>query len=128
LPARYVLHPEAGFVEEVLEGDVTLVELRAMFVELFADPGWDPGFDGLVDLSAGRLHLSHGEVGAIAQQLSADRSASRGRWAFVLGDPVNHGIVRMFASMSENPPRDVRIFPDRQAAVEWLVSRRGGVA
>ena len=124
MPARYALHPEAGFVEEVLEGEVALAELREVLAELFADPGWDPGFDGLVDLSAGRLHLSHVEVGAIAQQLSADRSASRGRWAFVLGDPVNHGIVRMFASMSENPPREVRIFPDRRGAVEWLVSRR----
>jgi len=133
VPARYVVHREesdeeataSAFVEEILEGEVTFAEIQAMLARLFADPAWDPAFDGMVNLTDGRLELSQEEVATIAERLIHEESASRGRWAFVLRDPLNHGLVRMFASLSDGIPAGMRIFSERREAIERLRSRRG---
>jgi hypothetical protein len=121
MPARYEFHGEAGFVEAILERRVTALELRQMLERLFAEPAWDPKYDGLADLTGGQLELTQADVAALAEQLLSS-PASRGRWAFVVTSELNRGLVRMISSLVAGVPSEVRIFESRREAIEWLVA------
>lgn len=120
---RYVVHAEQRYVEEIFEGEVTLLGAAALLEAALADPAMDPGFDGLVDLRAAQLKLSYEDVRQIAHGLTHDPRASRGRWAFVVSSSLSHGIVRMLEALSDDTIT-VQIFRDHDEALAWLLSRR----
>jgi hypothetical protein len=120
---RYVIHTEEHYIEEILEGQVTLSGMAALLQAALSDTAMDPSFDGLVDLRAAQIKLSYDEVRQIAHGLKNDHRASRGYWAFVVSNDLGHGIVRMFEALSDDAIT-VQIFRDREKALAWLVSRR----
>lgn len=121
---RYIIHTEQRYIEEILEGEVTLPGMAALVQAALADPAMAPDLDGLVDLTAAQIKLSYEDVRELAHGLRNDHRASRGYWAFVVSSSLSHGIVRMFEALSDDAIT-VQIFRDRAPALEWLLSRRG---
>jgi hypothetical protein len=121
---RYIIHTEERYIEEILEGEVTLPGMAALVQAALSDPAMDSSFDGLVDMTAAQIKLSYEDVRQIAHGLRNDHRASRGRWAFVVSSSLSHGIVRMFEALSDDAIA-VQIFRDREKALAWLLSRQG---
>lgn len=120
---RYIIHTEQRYIEEILEGEVTLPGMAALVQAALSDPAMDSSFDGLVDMTAAQIKLSYDDVRQIAHGLRNDHRASRGHWAFVVSSTLSHGIVRMFEALSDETIT-VQIFRDRDEALAWLLSRR----
>lgn len=119
---RYFIHTEERYIEQVLEGDVTLPGMAALIQAALSDPAMDPSFDGLVDLTAAHIKLSYDDVRHIAHGLKNDHRSARGHWAFVVSSTLSHGIVRMFEALSDDAIT-VQIFRDRDKALNWLLHR-----
>ncbi|HRE91832.1 MAG TPA: hypothetical protein PK095_22120, partial [Myxococcota bacterium] len=62
MKARYEIFPERRLVIETFEGSVTLKALVPFFQGLYADPTWDPAFDGLADFSAAKIDMDFDEM------------------------------------------------------------------
>lgn len=124
--AHYEIHAERGLVIETFEGRVTLQALVPFFQSLYADPGWDPRFDGLADLSNAVIDMDFDDMSRLVGYMRSSGSASTGRWAFVVGSALNLGMSRMFQTMSDDLQSDLRFFLDRDEAVRWLAKPRTG--
>lgn len=119
---RYIIHTEQRYIEEILEGEITLPGMAALVQAALSDPAMDPSFDGLVDMTAAHIKLSYEDVRQLAHGLRNDHRASRGYWAFVVSSSLSHGIVRMFEALSDDAVT-VQIFRDRDEALTWLLRR-----
>lgn len=118
--AHYEILPERGLVIETFEGRVTMTALVPFFQSLYADPAWDPGFDGLADFSAATIDMDFDEMSRLVGYMKSSGTASRGRWAFVVGSALNLGMSRMFQTLSDDLQSDLRFFLDREDALRWL--------
>lgn len=118
--AHYEILPERGLVLETFEGRVTVAALVPFFQSLYADPAWDPSFDGLADLTAATIDMDFDDMTKLVGYMRSSGSASRGRWAFVVGSTLNLGMSRMFQTLSDDLQDDLRFFLDREEALRWL--------
>lgn len=117
----YDIHVRDGYVEEIVEGEVTLAGMTDLVKRVLDDPRFHPDLNGLVDFGRARLDLSFEEVAGVARLLKSDRRSSRGYWAFVVSSDLSHGVVRLFHGLSDDTIA-VQIFRDRTSAEQWLRS------
>lgn len=117
----YEIHDRDGYVEEVVEGEVTVAGMTDLVRRVLGDPCFHADLNGLVDFSRALLDLSFEEVAGMARLLKNDGRSSRGYWAFVVSSDLSHGVVRLFHGLSDDTIV-VQIFRDRASAVEWLRS------
>lgn len=120
MKAHYEIFPERSLVIETFEGRVTMTALVPFFQSLYADPAWDPGLNGLADFSAATIDMDFDEMSRLVGYMKNSGTASRGRWAFVVGSALNLGMSRMFQTLSEDLQSDLRFFLDREEALRWL--------
>jgi hypothetical protein len=125
MKAHYEIDSKRGLVIETFEGRVTLKALVPFFQGLYADPKWDPSYDGLADLTAATIDMDFDDMAKLVGYMRSSGSASRGRWAFVVGSALNLGMSRMFQTLSDDLQDDLRFFLDREDALRWL-GRWGG--
>lgn len=123
--ATYEIHPERSLVLETFEGRVTLKGLVPFFQSIYEDPSYDPRFDGLADFSDAQIDMDFDDMTRLVGFFRQSGSASRGRWAFVVGSALNLGMSRMFQTLSEDLQDDLRFFLDREEAMRWLGNTRG---
>ena len=121
--ATYVIHPEEGYVEEVFSGNVTYPELMAFLGTILADPAWHNGLNGLADFSDAVIAIDYESMHSIVSSFETNPNISRGRWAFVVNDPMNFGKTRMFQSLTEGM-HTMRLFTNREDGLAWLTSER----
>ena len=72
------------------------------------------------DFRDAQLNTSGAEVLELAQYINAQqRSPGPMRVAFVTSRDVDYGQVRIFEAYREQPPTEVQVFRDFDAAVNW---------
>jgi hypothetical protein len=123
MKARYVIHAPEGYIDSVFEGNVTLLDLGSYVQRVWADPGWNPEFSGLMDFSAATIDLSDAEIGILMKSMTNDPRCSFARWAFVVSTAADFGRLR---KMDAHVDREsiLRIFFSRSDAEKWLLSPR----
>ena len=120
MPARYVIYKDLRLVVNYGWGRLTFADFRSQQESLIKDPDFDPSFDQLVDVNeAVALDLSMEEAKTIARRGIYLPSSRR---AVVAKDPTVFAMGRMmdvYHAMSTRREQ-VRVFYDRQSALEWL--------
>jgi hypothetical protein len=118
--ARYVLHPDEGYLESTFEGSVTLVELGLHIQQVWADPGWNPTFNGILDFSRASVDLSDEELRTLMKAMLRDPRCSLARFAFVVATADDFKVFRKVDILSEEQST-IRIFFSRVEAERWLL-------
>ena len=114
----YQIDPEAEIVEIAGPPVDDIGELAQCLTQVLADRAYRPGFG----------FLRHGEsadapspaVVRESMMLLARLGLGASRWAIVAQRPAEYGMVRMAQLMSDGSPLEIGIFPNRDAAWQWL--------
>jgi len=124
MKARYRFHCDEGYVLTTVEGLVTLPELGNLVQSVWADPGWKPEYNGIMDFAAAILDLSEREILDLTKSMQTDPRCSLGRWAIVVSTASDFGKARK-VDHAADPRATVRVFFDLRSAQEWLLSPAG---
>ena len=99
-------------------GAVRGPELIAMIGSLAADPDFRPELDQLVDLSA--ACLDDLTTPFVHQLVRGQALGQRARRAYVVGRPLEYGLVRMFEALARTDEDRYGLFGTRATAEAWL--------
>jgi len=116
----YVIDPARRLVTVICSGALTEREFHNYQDRLKADPGFDPSFSLLVDLSnAGLTGLGNENLRALALNTPFNAGARR---AFVVSEAIDQVLVRLFKAHTESGARGdrVRAFRSLDEALLWL--------
>ena len=76
----------------------------------------------LTDLE--RIDVGFEEVFAVANRRAQRKVPTAIRSALIAVHPVHYGFARMFQMLNDNPRIHIRIFANREEALEWLAGGR----
>lgn len=116
----YVIDPLRRLVTVICSGALTEREFHNYQDRLKSDPGFDPSFSLLVDLSAAGLSgLGNENLRALALNTPFNAGARR---AFVIPAALDQRLVLMFKTHTESGARgdSVRAFRSLDEALRWL--------
>jgi hypothetical protein len=118
MPADYRIDPDARLIRSNATGVVTDDDLRDHQKRLRGDPAFDPRFDQLWDFRAAEVV----EVTtAVVHELAGSRSFEAGaKRALVAPTDVGFGLARMFQTLHEAAPEELRVFRTLDDAKAWL--------
>jgi hypothetical protein len=120
MPARYVIVKEKRLVVNFGWGHLRFDDFRSQQQALINDPDFDPSFNQLVDVSqATSVEMSAEEAKTIARRGIFARTSRR---AVIATDPDIFGMGRMmdvYHAMATGRDQ-VRVFYDRESALQWL--------
>jgi len=122
MKASHRIHADSGYVHITLEGAVTLPDLAQHVQVVWADPAWNPSYDGIVDCSNASLAISETELQALAMGMQKDPRCSLAKWAFVVSTAAAFAKVRKVEHVAD-PKSTLRIFFDLPSAEKWLRSK-----
>ena len=120
MPFRYTIYKEMRLVVSTVFGRLTYDEIKEHQDKLLSDPGFDPGFNQLIDArEVAALDISIDEA-----KLAANRRmfSPGSRRAFLATSPAVFGMGRLletYHEMSATPSR-AGVFYDLSAALDWL--------
>ena len=119
MPYSYTIDPDQHMVFTTAEGILSEADVLAFRAQLQRDPLFDPTFRHLCDFSqTTKLDLSAEVIWSVAQ---VGIFAPTTRRAFVVGRPVDVGLVRMFAILRELAgDASVDVFEEYTVALAWL--------
>ena len=120
MKSSYVLHPDKGYLASTFEGTVTLVELGLHIQQVWADPAWNPTFNGILDFSRATIDLSDDDLRSLTKSMLADSRCSLARFAFVVSNADDFRIFRKVDALTEELST-MRIFFNRAEAERWLL-------
>jgi len=119
-----VIDRELNLQSLVFRGIVTPDEVLIAWRKLIREPGYDPGRNGIVDLTAAeRIEFSFltvSTINALMQGVDALRVPQR--VAVVAPRDELFGVGRMYAQVRTTDHREVEVFRDRDSAMLWLAS------
>jgi hypothetical protein len=118
--AHYVLHPDQGYLESTFEGSVTLVEIGLHIQQVWADPGWNPAFNGFLDFSRASVDLSDDDLRSLLKAMLRDPRCSLARFAIVVATADDFRVFRKVDVLSEEQST-IRIFFNKTEAERWLL-------
>lgn len=116
----YVIDPLRRLVTVICSGALTERELHTYQESLKNDPGFDPSFSLLIDLSnAGLSGLGNENLRDLALNTPFNAGARR---AFVIPQALDQRLVLMFKAHTESGARggSVRAFRSLDEALLWL--------
>ncbi|HXZ42473.1 MAG TPA: hypothetical protein VEG68_17160 [Terriglobales bacterium] len=120
MPLRYVIDKERRLVLTTGWDRLTYAQTKSLQDQLLNDPDFDPKFNQLIDLTAlTGLGMSTEETKALASRTVFAPSSRR---AFVATNPAVFGMCRLYEASHHGwgEHAEVRVFSDRDAALEWL--------
>lgn len=118
---QFHIDKKHGYIHETIRGFVTLPAFMVQVGNVFAHPDWSPNLNGLADLREAELDLFYEDMAKFVEMMQRDERFSRGRWAFVVSQPVVFGMVRMLASL-DTTIESIQIFSNIEDAEAWLIS------
>ena len=120
VPLAYRIDREARIVFTATAGErVTLNRVRLYQEALKADASFDPTFNQVLDLTgSSEIVVSADDIRQLARH-SVFRAGSR-RAIIVADRPLIFGFARRFQALTDGFGVDLRVFNDRQAALDWL--------
>ena len=101
-----------------IAGRPTFGDYVALLTDIAAHPGFEPGLDIFVDISALELVMPSGEVRTLAAHLRDHEALRDCRWAVYSTSTVLYGMTRMIAALVDRP--EIRAFRSPEEAVAWL--------
>jgi hypothetical protein len=115
VPAQYRIDPKARLITSTATGVVTDDCLRSHQNRLRGDPGFDPAFDQLWDFrGAAVVEVTTEAVRDLAGSRSFEAGARRAP------TDVIFGLSRMFQTLHEEAPEELRVFRVLEDAEAWL--------
>jgi hypothetical protein len=122
-PARFCfeLDPEARLVRIAGEGDPQAPEWIALFDQILALPGFQPGTDFLID-RRGMTSIPTSQTVEAMMDYYVSRSEQLGhcRIVSVTTNSAVYGMTRMAEVFAERTTVTVRVFRDMESAYQWL--------
>jgi hypothetical protein len=118
MPASYRIDIDRRIILSTGTGKLTDDDLREHQRAVLADPDFDPTLNQLWDLQqVETLDISN----AALRDLASSRSYAAGtKRAVVAPRDVLYGTARMFQTLHDEAPEDVRVFRDADEAKAWL--------
>jgi hypothetical protein len=92
----YHILPEHQLIIETVSGELTLEGLAQKTKELFADPQYDPRFNGVIDLRRASSHMTQVEVYGFAGYINESGMFGQSKWAIVGMDHIVIALSRIF--------------------------------
>lgn len=118
MSADYEIDTDRRIIFSTASGVLTEDDLRGHRKQLRADPFFDPSFDQLWDCSeVTKVAVGIEVVRFLSRSSSYEAGAKR---AVVAPDDITFGLARMFQTLHEDAPEEVRIFRSREEARRWL--------
>ncbi|MDJ0867222.1 MAG: hypothetical protein QNK03_14015 [Myxococcota bacterium] len=118
MPATYRIDAEQRLIYTTATGVVTDDDMSSHQAALVADPSFDRTFDQIWDCREVEvLEVSAEGLRRLASARSFDADARR---AVVAGTDVVYGMARMFQSLHDEAPEEVRVFRKLEEALAWL--------
>lgn len=105
-----------------LEGSYEPADILRQFQAALADPDCPPQVALLVDVSRSEVLAKRPvhEIARVALQLGPHAERIRGRCAVFAPSDVKFGLSQMGSVAADTVGVDVRVFRDRQSALDWL--------
>ena len=118
MACTYIIDPGLGFVYSRGSGVITAEDLLSHTVKLAADTALDPSFRQVVDFRAvAKLAFGIGTIREVARINPFNRTTRR---AFVLGDDLPYGVIRMYLLFLGMTARGIEVFREMAPAIRWL--------
>jgi len=122
MPVSYVIDKGNRLVVCTGTGVVTFEDIEAFRKQILRDPGFDPSFSQLGDMSDAKLDLSADEVKILAEQ----SPFSLRSWRALVGESLEvYGLARMFEIVRGlRGDQHIHVFRTRDEALAWLFEER----
>jgi len=118
----YQIIPEIGLLCERWDGRFDADGLWEAVRPCRSHPDYKPGLDVLADFTRAELDLSYQTMLSTIEWTRGDRDLDTGRNAFVVAEPLQMGMARMYETLTHesNVWDDLRIFSSFEEARGWL--------
>ena len=123
MPLITTIDEESGLATHTITGELSLEDVMQGMVTLFTSPKFRPDMAILVDISDGSAKtLSQEDIDEFVNLTRAmgDKRGS-GRSAILAAKDLDYGIGRIIQALLDDTTRALRVFRDRQAAIDWLL-------
>ena len=115
----YEIYPEQRMIVTRYRGAYTFATLIACAQKLWADPRYQPAYDGVVDLTDGKLTIGRQDFRAVIDFIRRQDRASRGRWAAVASSPFATACSLLYQRAIEDR-HPIGVFSTLEAAGTFL--------
>lgn len=127
MPVTFKVNTNSGYFVATWLGNITDTELLTAYKDFIASGEWFPGLNELTDLSQTNFDYitSTGlkDLGEYAEQIYLDNNVSVKTAAYCPKD-LPFGMTRIYQSMSDDSPENVKIFRELHAAESWLTNAK----
>ena len=121
MPWRIEKNEELGFMEIVYTGTITNKDVRDATAKVLSLTNPDRPNLYLADISGARFKLSFMDILNITSQWEEAGRNKRGRVAVIVSEEtMKPEDLRFLETAARNRGWNLRVFEDRQAAIEWL--------
>ena len=124
MPIIFSMNHDDGYLEIKYKGQISDSEMLSAYKSYFGSDDAIPVLNGLTDLSEADLtNLSSGAIKELADYIihSYKKSGITSlKSAIYAPNLLEFGLSRMYATISYETPQDIKIFKDREKAIQWL--------
>jgi hypothetical protein len=121
MPVNISVDKDARVVYTIIEGAYSADDILGAFDELFQNPDFEPGMNGITDLRKAHSFLSHGDIIRVAEYLVKNRDKiGQSKTAVLVANDVSFGTTRMFQTYADDSSIQTRLFHDISAARRWI--------
>lgn len=92
---HYKIYPRHSFIVTTFVGEIGMRDVTTALQEMWADPDYDPTFDGISDLSRAKVKGTPKDL-AVFTQFMRNPQLSIGRWAVVVCDARGTALSLLF--------------------------------
>jgi hypothetical protein len=107
VPYSHTINPNKRIIIQRFDGILSLAAVCEGTERLWADPHYDPAFDGITDLSHSVVKGTVDDVRALGRFITGRANASTGRWAIVTNDPKATAFVLVLSRLMTRPTLSV---------------------
>lgn len=121
MPISYRIDHAGSRILVTLTDPFDIAQVDAYNVQLFADPGFRPGFDLLADMQIRHYNMSAIVLRGQAERAGRLKGRFSGRQALVCHENrLLYGMARMYELFSKPFGIEVRVFTRMSQAEQWL--------
>ena len=122
---RTYIDADVGIAVQKLSGAMTAVDVVDAQRNLYVAMGVHPKLPCLWDVTEGDVAATMDWTGMKLAVEGSEAIWDRmrgGRTAILVADEADFGMGRMYATLAENMPREIRVFYSRPDAIAWLTA------
>lgn len=113
--------PETGWGEVSISGDISLADLRDLFLSMWDDSGYARAERALWSIVHARSSMRYDDLVQLTQWVAANKQGRGPKFvAIVATDDATFGMSRMYDALTKEFGWMVRVFRSPEAAREWL--------